>query len=427
MKTALLILLLSSLLGILGAQGSPWQDEVSRSRTLLSAFPDDVSERLKLGYYLMLTGQAEEALREYRTVMAAEPGNADAAAGVLWALNTLGQWRQSLAEASAFLDKHPGSGLIAHYRAEALLRLGDPLRARRGFAMAEPGIGDSTLLYLPRQGLAWAYLAAGDHANSKRTARLARGNSQDVSLDLLQLKIKRLRPSLELSAGFKDSSGVSLGARAGIAKGSFSTRLGFEEYLLNGEHFRWAANLALNKQFRWLDLGLAAGYMDGEDSRVYQGISGSLSVSPRAYLGNLLARFVLAQHVSVYERFNLYQSDLGLSLNLDQGSLAYTYSSLYQDNEAIDADRQWGVQTLSASLRLFRGYYIGLYSGIGDLAWHINAQGAVVDDFEPVDSYLGASLYVPLSGALSLSLYFQQGYRDDEASRFFSLRVAYHA
>ena len=416
MKPAVLVLLLLYLTFAVSAEETDYRKLLEDARLRLAYNPLDSEAQLELAYYHMMLGEADEALEQYRKLQQREPLLSAPAIGILWALNGKQDWKQSQQLGREFLANFPGEGLIHYYLAAAQAYDRKPHLARVGYLKAITLLEEPSLRALPEEGAGWAYLALDDYpAAARHFAHL----EQPITPAPGKLAGK-------LSAGFaaKGASARFLNLGSTLSCRSWQVNLAAEEMLWEGKHFRWQIQAAARKQFPLTDLNLGLQYLDGKDERLYPGKSASLSLSPRIYARTLAIRPRLAQHFATWKRHNNYQTDLGVKLTYPPLSLNYTASRVYQDSEAPDSDSAHWVHSASASLRVWRDYWLGTHAGFGNLAFFATSAGSYIDDFEPGTAYYGLSLDAPLPGGLLLHLYQQLGIKDHDPVSFTSLGLS---
>lgn len=413
MRNLILLFLLLSCGGVLLAQSSNYQQLIDKVKIQLAYNPTDDAQRLNLAYYYMMNGQAELALPQYRMVRQRDPENVSSATGTLWALTQLGNWTECIQMAKADQSAFPAEGLIYYYLALAQAKTRKTQFARVNYLRAIDLMRDSPYLELPQTGLGWAYLALDDYPAA----------SQHFSQAKTPVQPDPQAPSLvvETSLARKEQSGTFLGLGASYSQESWRFQLRGEELLYEGKHLRWIMQGSLRKQFVPLDLKLGLQHLEGTDQRSYPGNVLSLSVQAKLYPGTVAVKPLLAQHTGFFPRFNIYQSDLGISLLYPPLAATFTISYLYQDNESAGSDTHNWVNSAATSVRLYRDIQLGLYTGWGKMAWFTNASGNIIDDFEPATSYYGAALNAPLSQDLRLTLYQQLGIKNNATIPYTSL------
>lgn len=416
MRKALPLLFLLFLCQFLAAQAmSP--DEIAQTRLALAFDPLNDAKRLHLAFSLMLADEYSQALQEYRFVARRDSSSLDAAAGILWALNSMGDHKEAVREANAFLDRMPNTAPILYHRGTARLKLGKANLARLDQRRALKQAQDPFWQGLAAQALSDAYLTLDDWPSAKATLR-------EHTPQAPKPKAPRYL-SIDASWGRKGSNTQVL--TAGLKAGLGSTRLGFriEELSIDSEHFRWYLHANLLHQFRCFDLQAEARLLDGKDEKIYPAQGAGLSISPRIYAGPLVLRPRLGQSALQAARLNAYQSDLGLKVNLAPVSMGYSYSRLYLDADAVDSDSTAVVHNADASLALGKGLELGIYAGTGPMAFYSTPYGGFIDDFEPAESYAGLSIYAPFGKHLALLLYGQLSFDPEGNTAFYYLRGIY--
>lgn len=398
---------------LLAAQASPYQEAIERSRIALAYEPTNAKLRLELAYYQMLAGTPEQALESYRMVHSQDPASSDAKAGILWALNTLSRPKDSIREAKDFLrgDDDP---LLRYHLANARLATGKYLAARKDYSLALLEISDPFLKASARQNLAWAYRNVADHSWAE--VEYKKADPRPAPDPLLKTALRKPAFTLDAKAGLNSDDGSFHALTATIRFHSMSLRLGWDQFRVDGDRYRDAYQVGLAKQFLPGDASASIQFLNGTDQRVYPATAGSVVLSPKVYVGPAALQARLGAHISSYQRLNAYQSDLGMGIRTDIFSASYQASYVYQDKEALGMDSHSWVHTWDLSAVPHRNWGIGIHGGTGDFAWAISSQGAVTDDFDPVDSYLGLSLSMPLTKHLRAVFYTQTGSIDEENS-----------
>ena len=416
MRIALPLLFLLLICQLLTAPAlSP--DEIAQARLALAFDPLNDAKRLHLAFSLMLADEYSQALQEYRFVARRDSTSLDAAAGILWALNSLGDHKQALREANAFLERMPDTAPLFYHRGTARLKLGKANLARLDQRRAIINAQDPFWQGLAAQALSDAYLTLDDWPSAKATLR-------EHAPQATKPKAPRYL-SIDASWGRKGSDTQVL--TAGLKAGLGSTRLGFraEELSIDSEHFRWYLHASLLRQFLGFDLQAEAMFLDGNDEKIYPAQGAGLSISPRIYAGPLVLRPRLGQSALETARLNAYQSDLGLEVNYSPFSLGYNFSRLYLDADAVGSDSTAVVHNADASLALGKGWEFGIYAGTGSMAFYSTPYGGFIDAFDPAASYAGLSIYAPLGKHLALLIYGQLSFDPEGNTAFYYLRGIY--
>lgn len=413
MRNLTLICMLLFVMGGLFAQSSYYQQLIDKAKVQLAYNPIDDAQRLNLAYYYMMNGQADLALPQYRMVRQRDPANLTAATGTLWALTKLGNWTECIQAAKADLAAVPAEGMIYYYLGVAQAETRKTQFARVNYLRAIDLMRDSPYLELPQTGLGWAYLTLDDYPAARKHFQLVK---TPVQPDPFVPAI-----GWETSFAQKDSTSTFFTLGASYTQESWRLQLRGEELLYQGKHLRWIMQGSLRKQFVPLDLKLGLQHLAGTDKRIYPGNVVSLSVQPKLYLNTIFIKPVAAQHTAFFPRFNVYQSDLGISLIYPPLTATYTTSYIYQDNEAVGSDTHNWVNTAASTVRIYGDIHLGLYAGWGKMAWLTNASGNIIDDFEPATSYYGAALDAYLNKHLRLTLYHQLGIKDHATIPYTSL------
>ena len=419
---ALLFLTLS--LSGLVAQASPFQEQIERSRVSLAYDPLNLVERLNLAYYQMLAGQYEQALPNYRFVLERDSANADAAGGLLWAMNSLGQYLEAKSEASRLIRILPNQGLLYFHRGTALDGLGKPLRARADYHKAIDISSGENRQY-PLNSLITLYQSLGDFPRSHSSWQELDEGSLIYPKALLRKKIYKPELLFSLYGGIKDTTTVFAGGDIIYHRGATSLRVSGEEVRINDAHYRYSLGASIRRQFIPGDLSLAFSYINSKDDRAQSGYGSSLELKPRIYTPLAIIRPKLAQHVEIFQRFNIYQTDLALELSLGKLFAAYQAAYLYQDNDSVSSDTERWVHTLDLILRLNSRIGLGLYGGVGEMAWFTNPFGGITDDFEPAARFAGASLMYGFTPKTKLLLYYQYGSGNDTNNHTAYLKLFY--
>ncbi len=402
-----------------------YKDMIDRAKVALAYDPLNDAQRLDLAYFQMLTGQYEQALPNYRLIISRDSTNANAAAGILWALNSQGKYSQTLREAKHFIKTNPHSGLLYYHQANALLNRGQSLSARTRYVRALNLLSNETLRQLPAESLIWCYQTLNDYPRSRQYLELLDPQSLINPKEVIRRKLYKTDLIFSVQAGVKDTTSVFFETEAIARHRSMSYKLKLEELLVNDAHYRWSVLVSAKTQTRHFDTSITALMLKSEDTRASEGYELSLEVKPRIYISSMLIRPVVSEHLASYTRFNAYQTDLGLELGIGKATMNYQAAYLYQDNDSIGADTYKWIQSMDIYYRISRIIACGLHAGKGDMAWYTNTLGSVTDDFEPSDGYYGASFSTGLSKHFRAVLYYQYGTRNEETSHLAYLRLSY--
>ena len=406
---------------LLAAQISPYADLIKSARAQVAQQPADTHARMNLAYYQMLDGATAEALSNYQTVLLQDSLNTDAASGVLWAYNTQGKWKNTVQSSARFLKLFPDHAPLHSFRAYALAQQGYHTRARSAYTIATHKDPAPELLPSLNAGLGWAYLALGDYPLARKS--FARMGNPDANVSQALAKVHH---QIGLHASTNYDSTNAYGADISWVQKRTQAALGFEELFVGGKHLRNSYQGSLGYQANFARITANAGYMDGNDSRVYPASLGSLSIQSRFYQKSLIISPKVSQHFARYQRFDLHQTDASIKLTQQPFSANYSYSYLYQDTDYSGGDSKGAVHSLHLSYSLPNSMVVGLYGSSGDLAWWTSPFGVTIDDFDPVDSYLGISLYVPFLRHYNLLLYHQTGFTSGSSRQLSSINVSYH-
>ncbi len=423
-RTFLALLLLMLSLSGLVAQASPYQERIERSKLSLAYDPLNLTERLNLAYYQMLSGKYEQALPNYRFVLERDSANADAAGGLLWALNSLGQYPEVISEADRLIKLHPEQGLVYFHRATALYNRKQALKARLDYTKAVALSTGETRQY-PLNSLVTLYQSLGDFPRSYTAWKALDDASLIYPKELIRKKIYKPELLFSLYGGIKDTTTVFAGGDIIYRRASTSLRFSGEEVRINDAHYRYSLSASLRRQFTPGDASLALSYINSKDSRAKQGYGAALELKPRIYTPLAIIRPKLAQHVEIFRRFNIYQTDLGLELSLGKLFTAYQAAYLYQDNDSANSDTERWVHSLDLILQLNSRMGLGLYGGIGEMAWFTNPFGGITDDFEPATGFAGASIMYSFTPKTKLLLYYQYGSGNDTNNHTTYLKLFY--
>jgi tetratricopeptide (TPR) repeat protein len=400
---------------LLQAQVFTYQELMESKRIALAYDPTNDRVRCELAYYQMLAGLPEQALENYRTALSRDGTNPDARAGELWALNTLSRYKESIALAKQYLASNPVP-LPRYHLANALLATRKSYAASHQYRKVLAGSDDPIINAMALENLAWAYIGAGDQPRAEAVFKELVAKAGHTSDPELKATLRKLTLSAETILGIKSNDAMFWSLTTGVRYRAFSLGLTFDQFRLEGSRLRDNYRIRAGKQFIPADIALVLQSITGTDSRIYPGSSMALSISPKAYLGPLQTVARLAVNASTFKRHNAYQYDLGITLRSDFGSLGYQAAKIYQDNEAMNSDTSRWVHTLDLNAPVWKGWRAGLHIGSGNLAWYTNPQGSITDDFEPVDSYAGLSLSIPVLKRARTILYYQYGSNDDTSS-----------
>lgn len=392
--------------------------ELSEARRALAYEPHNDAKRLLLAWNLMFLEEYEDALAEYRFVAQRDSSSLDAAAGILWALNSQGKYSQVIAEADAFLERMPLSGPLFYHRSLAWLNLGKATKARLDAILALDNMEDPYWRELAAKALSDAYLALDDLPSAQAVIKIHAPDAE---------KPKGYK-GLVIDATWGNKAGNTYIFGAGVKATLGATRFGLhaEELTLDAAHFRWYLHASLLQQFRHLDLQAQVRFLDGEDTRIYPARGASLSLIPRIYAGPVIIRPQFTQSALLTARLNSYQSDLALGLSLAPYTLGYSLSRVYLDTDIVGSDSSAWVHSAEFRVTLGKGYELGIYGGGGgSMAFYSTPYGGLIDDFDPPDGFAGLSFYAPFTRHLGLLCYGQYSFDADGGTTFFYLRGSY--
>ncbi|MDZ4182243.1 MAG: hypothetical protein U1B83_05140, partial [Candidatus Cloacimonadaceae bacterium] len=393
-----------------------YQDLIDKTRRYLNVYPEDDAERLNLAYYYMMASDPKLALEQYRLLETKDAYASAAGEGILWALNSLGMYRQSIAKADSLITAYPTMHGYHIYKGQAELRLSYPLKARRSYLHAlKDDNRDAVIRSNARDGLAWSYLALQDYAGAINAIK---AQYTDTSLSDAQKEINRIHTFTSAAFSYKESGNYGISANLGTQKGTWAIGASFHQQFVDAAKYRYSIGARINKQTKPMDFSLRFAHLSGDDERVYPGNSASLKTTGKLYLADFLIKPATTIHLSSYARHNAYQGDLGIKISRDKLSLGFGISRIYQDREAIEADSLSYTHNLSVGFVPLPFLNLGLHLIKGNSAWWIDAEGSIYDDFDAPSTIYGISANLYLSKHLGLSLYQHIGIENDENSYY---------
>lgn len=409
-------LLLLLCLTLLCAQGT--SSDMQSLRLKVAQNPIDAESRLSLAYQLMLSGNSAEALKHYETLLKQDPEHAQAMEGSLWALQVQERYQESVERARAFLKHSPEHSSILSYQAYGLSQLGLHLAARARYARAEQLARDDAARQSAKLGLAWEYIYLQDHPS----AMAMLDSSQDPQA-MEFLNKARLKLSLGASTNYDGLNSGTL--TVALHKAQWGLAASYEELLLDGSRFRKKLGATVDWQNPVANLKASVNTLSGRDKRVYPAVLYSLSMQPIFYLDQLLVKPSLTGHYGSYHRFDIQQADLGLQISGDRLSGGYSFSTLYQDNDALDSDTQEQLHSANLGIKAYKDAWLRAYLYLGEAAWWTNPYGIIYDDFEANSTVYGLSLSSPIGKKMGILIYSQIGTHNDETDFSSALTLSY--
>ncbi|PKN78454.1 MAG: hypothetical protein CVU48_08325 [Candidatus Cloacimonetes bacterium HGW-Cloacimonetes-1] len=406
-----IILLVLAVVGLY-SQEQTWQAKIIDINAYLETNPSDTAARTALAYYYMMNNQPLLGLREYRVVVEADSSKTDAQAGILWALNSMEQYKTTIKLAHDLLQTYPEIAAIHNLVAFAYLKKQDTTIARYHYKMASDEAGHDLLArQTALEGLGWTNMLLDNTARALQYYSKAQSLNRVDIYGLTRLNTPRFTTAFSYSV--PDSTGKAYRVSQSIRYRTWKADLAVDEFQLNNKHFRTIYMANLTKQFSTLQTGLHYAYADGNDARVYPASNIGLSVAPMLYYRSTLMKLDQSVNMAHYERFNGYQYSITPSLRRGKWQTAYTYSYHYQDNEAVGADTSKAIHRVQLSRTMYKGSELGLYGGYGDTAWTVDNYLNLTDAFDAKSKYFGCSLFVPLGDMIELTQYNEWGYSAD--------------
>ena len=419
MKTGLFALFLLCLISLMAQSPAP---DVQALRLWVAENPIDSSARLNLAYQLMLVSQTDEALKHYETLLKQDPQNASAAEGILWALQSQHHFRESITRSEEFLRSFPLNASLHNYTAYGLSQLNLHLASRQHYAAAEELAIDATHRDNANLGLTWEYLFLKNYP----AAKSALAQLKDDADPLAQSLIGKTNLQIAVGAGTDYQAKHSGNLSAALQKAEWSLKLSAEELIIDGSRFREKYGFAAGWQSPLAFLEASASRLSGKDERVYPATLIGLSIKPIFYLSKLQLTPSLSGAYSHFERFDVQQADLGLQVTSDIFSAGYSFSKVYQDNEALLSDSEKQLHSFTLGARIAPQIWLSAYLYEGKQAWWINPYGAIYDDFEASNRAYAFSLSSPLGTRMGIMLYQQIGVQDHETQQSSFVTLSYH-
>lgn len=416
MTRIIVLLILCLAFATLRAADTDYQDLIDKTRRYLSVYPEDNAERLNLAYYYMMVSDPRLALDQYRLLETKEAYASAAGEGILWALNSLSMYRQSIAKADSLIAEYPNILGYHIYKGQAELRLYYPLRARRSYLNAwKDDSLDAVIRSNARDGLTWSYIALQDFASA--FTAIKDQNTNTLESDAMK-EINRVCTFVSAAFSYKESGNYGISTNLGAHRGTWGLSVSFHQQYVENQDYRTSIGTRISKQTKPIDIGLRFAHLSGDDGRVYPGNSASLKTVAKIYLSDFLVKPAITAHLSSYIRHSAYQGDVGIKISRDKLSFGYGISGIYQDREAIDADSLFYTHNLSLGLVPTSFLSLGLHLIKGNTEWWIDAEGSLYDDFDAPTTIYGISANLYLSKHLGLSLYQHIGIENDEDSYF---------
>jgi Tfp pilus assembly protein PilF len=286
----------------------------------LTKYPDDVSERVRLGFYYMKTGDYRQAAQAYQLAVQQDSFSKEGWKGVLWASNALKDWDHTLSAGRQAVSLVGNDQDLVHMLAYAAFEKGDYLKARRFYLYslqkyrANP---DNTA------GLGWTYLRLRDYSLARkylsRSEGLAQAKVKDNPFDQASFV---LAPESYLFLQKGNETAFSGGVTLYHLNYRFTTDV--EAYLRSGKRVRTDYLIGGVVNTEPCDFLLQAHYLNGFSTRLYPAFSlnGGLS---KPFYGSL-------HREEVANPALLGMGDLGLQWVVTPGfTLAYSHYSSIQN------------------------------------------------------------------------------------------------
>lgn len=392
----------------------------------LDANPADLDARIQRAYYFMLTNRPLLALRDYRSALETAPGNKDASAGVLWALNNLKAYDISLQTAKKLTRQEPDEPAYHIHRAYAYLKTGGFSQARHHYHTAlenEPfNFQNREIAY---DGLGWAYLMLGDYwpaAENFYKAQTLNHTDPDLYGSELLNELK-----LKTAAGFTRPQEDKLSFMLSQEASYKAALAGFkwEEFHLSQKYYRRILQAKAGFQTSPLNLKAIYNNLDGVDEDIYPAHVYTGIIEPKLYLKHTLLIPRLRLNYSQYASFDVHQYDLNPSLIYGKWNFAPSLRYVYTDSEIVGRDDEKLIFAMEISRDLFRGVYLGAYYSNGNEAWVIDNYHNVIDTTPDLadDYYYGFSVYIPFGEYISLVQYNQFNNIDKDTKYLFHMRL----
>ncbi|HOA28709.1 MAG TPA: hypothetical protein PKL34_01630 [Candidatus Cloacimonadota bacterium] len=417
MKKSWLAILIAISVGLLGAQ----MDPLHHLRFQVAQNPTNANARMNLAYQLMLSGEYNEALSHYEALLLQGAKHEAAMTGVLWALQSLGKYRESSLKADKFLSSSSDPSPILSYKAYALSATGRHLSARSYYSKAGKLAKNESTAQKSSLGLAWEYLWLSDAPRARVQLNKLTTEAAVEPKEWLD----KASNMITLKAGTDYDDLISTGLSYQLHKAAWGFGAEYEELFVDSERFRQMISARAKWQSPIIDLTAAVKSLSGNDDRVYPGVHYSLALQSPYFLGKVRIVPSLRGHFASYQRFDTQQADLAMRMDSDDLSASYSYSLLYHDDDSIGSDHDEQIHSFSLGVRVFKQSWLTAYLHLGDQAWWTSPYMVVYDDFEADNTVYGLSLSTPIYQKFNLLLYSQLGDNDDEAVFSSSLSLAY--
>lgn len=235
----------------------------------LAKYPDDVAERVRLGYYYMETGDFHMAAQAYGQAVQQDSLSKEGWKGVLWASNALRDWDHTLRAGRQALSLVGNDQDMVLMLAYAAFEKGDYLVARRFYLRslqkyrANP---DNTA------GLGWTYLRLRDYSLARkylsRSEGLARARVKDNPFDPASFT---LAPESYLFLQKGNETALSGGATLYHLNYRFTASA--EAYLKSGKRVRTDYQIGWGVNTEPCDVLLQGHYLNGFSRRLYPAFS----------------------------------------------------------------------------------------------------------------------------------------------------------
>lgn len=396
--------------------------QLSGLRLQVAQNPADVSLRLDLAYRSALAGNMEEALKHYQLILVQDPQNILAAEGVLWVLQSLNRFEDSVLQAEELLQIHPQNPALYSFLGYGYSQQNRHLQARYAYSLAARYATDTQNRDTAQTGLAWEYiflqnLGAADKALSKVSSA-----KDEYARHLIDKTY--ISATASFSTDYRDLQ--SLGLRAEIKQKSLALALYAEQIVMEGESFskRWGAGMGWNLANLAIEASLSR--LSGDDPRIYPASLGSAEISAKLYWQNLQINPLFRLGYGHYERLDSQQLDAGLVLSSHSWDAGYRFSYVYIDSELPRGDSHKGLHSANLGCRIFPQTHAALYLFWGDQAWWVNQFGVVYDKFDAQSRAYAISITQELSQRLTGIIYQQIGFEDEaQYSTSLSISLAY--
>ncbi len=397
------------------AQSTASQENINSIKDYLINNPDDMTARLNLGYNYMLDNKPMLALREYRFITEKDSTNLQAWMGMLWAYNTLKNWKYSLANSKIPLKLFPQDSALLSYTAFAYWNSFNAMTAHKYYSLSlKQAKKDNGLLAqsIALEGLGWIYLSYNDYSLAHNSFQQAQVLSNASSISSGMESLKRFNQNTILSYSNLENKKTTLSANQCINYKRLNIQTGFEQFKTDGKRIRDAWSAGVGFQTKPFLVGISGWSLNGKTTdypvHIYQ-----TYITEKYWFSDLLLQPTYRFAYSEYPEFNAYQNDLAFSATYLKTTISAGAVRTQRDVENLNADASWWAYHAKFSYPFNRGYIVSLSAGKGKQDWWVSPVGFIVDTNVTNIRYLGNTISIPCSKTVDIIFYHQLGYKKD--------------